>query len=280
MYSGSSLHKSSRTGFSGCAVMDAKYPSRAKQAFTLAELLVVITIIGILAAVGIPALRGLGEPNAIDAATRQMLDDLAYARQRAINDRTTVYMLFVPPGVHEQVTNLAPFRYTGYTLFARRTVGEQPGRQSPRQLIPWRNLPDKTFFSSLKLTNAPSGGILTGTNLYEEPFAAGVDFQVVITNEVHRLGMFYLAFNPNGQLVRYDSRGRTQTGHDEYVPLVKGSVFHPLDTTGRYTEPAELVEVPAGNRRYIKVNWLTGRAEVLGDLLVTQAGTIVTDRPE
>ncbi|MBX3748091.1 MAG: prepilin-type N-terminal cleavage/methylation domain-containing protein [Verrucomicrobiae bacterium] len=250
---------------------------RGARAFTLAELLVVVVIIGILAAIGLPALRGLGESNAIDAATRQMLDDLAYARLRAINDRTTVYLLFPPPNVEVQAGHLAPYRLTGYTLYSRRSVGEQPGRQSPRQLIPWRTLPDKTFFPITKFVNTPSV-----TNEYERPWAATNNFTLVITNQVFpAVRMNYLAFNPLGQLVRHDADGRPVSGQDEYVALVKGSVVHPRETDGRYIEPPDLVETPRGNRRYIRINWLTGRASVLGDAVADASGRIqILGQPE
>jgi prepilin-type N-terminal cleavage/methylation domain-containing protein len=246
-------------------------PGSPARAFSLAELLVVIAIIGILAAIGIPALRGLGESNAIDAATRQMLDDLAYARLRAINDRSTVFMLFVPPDVHQQATNLVPYRMTGYSLFTRRSVGEQPGRQSPRQLIPWRALPDKTFFSVSKFLQP---GAVSGTNQFEHPFAWTNNFPLIITNRIYPfMGMFYLAFNARGQVVRFDPAGRQVAGADEFIALSRGSILHPQEPDGRYTEPPDVVEVPRGNRRYLRVNWLTGRAEVLGDLVVLDDGT-------
>lgn len=248
-------------------------------AFSLAELLVVIGIIGVLAAIGIPALRGLGESNSIDAATRQIVDDLGYARLRAINDRSTVYMLFVPPNVHLQATNLAPYRYSGYTLMARRTVGDQPGRQTPRQLIPWRTLPDKTFFAVGKFLDA--GNPVT-TNVLDQSFAWTNNFPITITNRIYpAMGMYYIAFNPQGQVVRYDGLGRQVTGRDEYIPLVKGSIFHPANGAGQYSGVPDVVDVPKGNRRYIRINWLTGRARIMGDLLAADNGkTVVTGQPE
>src|SRR3982751_4920729 len=68
-------------------------------AFTLLELLVVIGIIGLLAAIAAPALKGLGSSNEIAAANRQLTDDLSFARLRAINDRTTVYVVFASPDI-------------------------------------------------------------------------------------------------------------------------------------------------------------------------------------
>lgn len=245
---------------------------RGGGAFSLVELLVVIGIIAILASIGIPALRGLGESNAIDAATRQMLDDLAYARQRAINDRATVYLLFVPPNVEQQVTNLAPYRLTGYTLFSRRAVGEQPGKQSPRQLIPWRVLPETTFFPLSKfLTGLP----ISPTNVWERPLSWTNTFSLVITNRAYTsLGMQYLAFNAQGQVVRLDERGRWVGGRDEYLALARGSVVHPQDAQGRFIGPPDVVEVPEGNRRYLRLHWLTGRAEVVGDGTVLRSGEV------
>ena len=65
-------------------------------AFTLVELLVVMAIIAILASVGLPALRGIGKGNRMSGAVRQVMDDLALARLRAISSRSPVYMVFVP----------------------------------------------------------------------------------------------------------------------------------------------------------------------------------------
>src|SRR6266446_9375231 len=64
-------------------------------AFTLIELLVVISIVGLLAGLAVPVVNNF-KPNVVAGATRQLLDDVARARQYAISQRNTVFMVFVP----------------------------------------------------------------------------------------------------------------------------------------------------------------------------------------
>src|SRR5260370_11204134 len=59
--------------------------TRPAVAFTLMELLVVMGIIALLAVVSLPALRGISKSNAMAAANRQLLDDVALARQYALS---------------------------------------------------------------------------------------------------------------------------------------------------------------------------------------------------
>ena len=129
--------------------------------FTLLELLIVITIIAVLATIGLPALKGFGQSNAIYAANRQMLDDLARARLYAINNRSTVYVLFASPnlvqyssswlpGERPHVTNLINGQYTSYAIFTKRTLGDQPGQEHPRFLTEWQHLPEGVFIDTNK----------------------------------------------------------------------------------------------------------------------------------
>ena len=60
-------------------------------------MLVVITIIGLLAAVALPNLPGMTHANSMTTATQQLLGDCALARQLAVSHRSTVYMVFAPP---------------------------------------------------------------------------------------------------------------------------------------------------------------------------------------
>ncbi|MGB0583085.1 MAG: pilus assembly FimT family protein, partial [Limisphaerales bacterium] len=73
-------------------------------AFTLIEMLVVLAIVGVLAGMTLPVLKGLGKGNIKAAAVRQLQDDLMYARLKAMSGRTEVYVAFMPD--HDYITDL------------------------------------------------------------------------------------------------------------------------------------------------------------------------------
>src|SRR6266705_246470 len=71
-------------------------PSPILAGFTLLEMLVVIGIIALISAIALPVLRSF-KPDPLKTASNQLLNDLAYARHRAIADHTIVYVCFMPP---------------------------------------------------------------------------------------------------------------------------------------------------------------------------------------
>jgi prepilin-type N-terminal cleavage/methylation domain-containing protein len=248
---------------------------RAKSAFTLLELLVVIVIIGILATIGLPAIKGMTKSNTTIAANRQLLDDFSYARQRAIADHTTVYVVFVPPSIINFGTqklagqapalntynNLLGGQYTTYALLSLRSVGEQPGRSTPHYLTAWRSLPNGIFINTNKFnTNLYRLAQASPTSFYSNAFPSLVfPFPVVSTNSnIITFTLPYIGFDYQGQLI---------TQVDEAIPLTRGSIFSVRGADGNFLPAAaDVVETPPGNSittsNVIHIDWLTGRARV------------------
>ena len=262
---------------------------RPGQAFSLVELLVVMAVIGILAAIGLPALKGMGGSNDIGAATRQLLDDLSYARIKAINERTTVYVVFVSdsiaeallgqPLTKEQQNELGQFgnlRYTSYALYTKRSLGDQPGPGRSRYITDWRTLPEGTFIPTNKFNLANAyGTVRTNQPLVTRPFffgddsANGVKYKIPFPNATNKpINLPFIAFDYRGRLVHPENIGSHP--HDVIVPIVKGSIVYPEENKAKMAlgllDPAEAIETPKGNytnNPSIRIDWLTGRARVV-----------------
>lgn len=268
-------------------VHSGRHPLRSR-AFTLIEMLVVIAIIGIVAAMSVPAIKNIQKADAVAAGTRQLLDDLGRARQFALSQRTTVYMVFVPPGFWndpnfganytpedwEAVTNIYDKQLVGYNFVSLRNVGDQPGLTHPKYLDKWRTLPEGIYINPqlnydfsrarnvpITLFSPQSGASVK--DVYRFEYTDIIPFPTAETDPSGTGGYVslpYLAFDYQGQLIsQFD---------EEVISLVRGKISHARDQNTKLPLPvmATYDETPPGNStnayNLIIVDRLTGRASV------------------
>jgi prepilin-type N-terminal cleavage/methylation domain-containing protein len=254
--------------------------------FTLIELLVVIAVAGILAALAVPAVKEFGRSNQQVAATRVVLNGVARARQLAIANRTTVYMVFLPngyltqsafsslpPAYQTQALKLAGGQGRSYALISLRSIGAQPGQSQPQYLSEWTTLPQGWILAPSKFalrSVAPlnysigSGGFLVSgfqrttddpANPLRLPFPSA---DAPLPPPGSEWILPYLAFDYQGQLL---------SGEDEFIPLARGTVEPVMDAAGKFTPSAATIEeFPLGNSldvvNLIHIDWLTGRSRL------------------
>jgi hypothetical protein len=254
----------------------------------LLELLMVIAIMGILAALSLPAIRSL-KPNAKVAATRQLLDAVSHARQLAISQRTTVYMVFLYTNFYTGVnitsgagTNLQPLldkQLRGYAYVSLRSVGDQPGVHTPRYLSEWKTLPEGAYIPmgkfwspapGLQLYNttlAPAGMPLvipgfSTTNSATPTNPNGIPFPSEDNLLPISVTLPYIAFDASGQLVS------GVPGQPEMIPVTEGSITYARNQQSKegLPQPPTVNERPAGNTSdnysLVYIDRLTGRARV------------------
>ncbi len=247
---------------------------------------------GIVAAIALPSLRGL-KPNSSAAATRQLLDGVTRARQLAISQRSTVYMVFVPPsywtdpnyGMNYTLTDqtnaqsLLDKQMLAYTYVSLHTVGDQPGVSYPRYLSSWHKLPEGAYIAQEKFTYnnpaapAPVLQIYTNgnlaynvygfnaTNLFPFP-TEQTPAAVNAGNAKHWITLPYIAFDGMGQLVSGSS------SLPEFIPITEGSVSVSRDPVTKVatTGPVTAHDVPSGNTTnnysLVYVDQLTGRGRI------------------
>lgn len=265
--------------------------TRSFRAFTILEMMIVVGIIGLIAGLTLPHLSGFTKSNTMTATTRQLLDDVGLARQRAIANRSEVCMVFLPPnfwtndrlspGVYSsfsnaQITTLVGHQYSAYALISTRTVGDQPGISNCHYISDWKYLPQGAYIYAWQLTNGPpplitnlisttntttGSGVSNGWNV--TPFDQNILFPFPSTFVANSNYLPYIGFTPGGQLIR---------GSDEFIAITTGSFLPSTDSNGNPTwTPGQavtpnFVETPMGqvsnNANLIHIDWLTARARL------------------
>jgi prepilin-type N-terminal cleavage/methylation domain-containing protein len=249
---------------------------RAVEAFTLIEMLMVIAIIAAITVIGLPSLRGLGRSNVVTSATQQLVDDLMLARHKAIVNRTTVHVVFVPSSIKNSPAPAALSQrdralwerlrggaYTTYALYAERSLGDQPGQQSDRYLTEWRALPDGVFVGTNEYINPPSN-FNTQAPL-DRPFGTNA-IPFPTANSPQRVMMPTISFDESGRFfVRDIGVSRPRRHRDEYIELAKGSVLSSrvggtVDISPRESPPGNSESTNDYNR--IRIDAMSGRARL------------------
>ncbi|HEY4414258.1 MAG TPA: type II secretion system protein [Verrucomicrobiae bacterium] len=264
---------------------------RCSSAFTLIELLVVISILGILTALTVPALKNLGKSNIQTSAARQLLDDVGRAHQLAINQHTTVYMVFVPTNfcnvpftnglgtissatnqylAFAAATNLMASQLTGYNFLTYGKLGDQPGQHQWHYSDQWQKLPDGNMIAAAKfspldnvcripLWESQNAGRIENWRAGKFQIYAFTNISVPFPTENSPLvPMPCLIFNYLGHLVSETDGG---SFYDAYIPLAQGSVSYGIDPATKSpiltTTPVgtgDITENPPGNSTNISFN--------------------------
>ena len=249
----------------------------SRAAFTIIELLIVIAIIGALAAISLPALKGISQSRTVSNASQQLMDDLALARQYAINNRAFVHVVFVPPSITNMTfvpgqdlpKRLMTEQYSGYAFYAERTVGDQPGPGRPRYLSKWKSLPDGVFIAQREFTpisfkfweaanNTPLGRPF---RMLTDPENKTVFPFPTLTNAAVELP--HITFSPKGSCVYLDT-DKVRKPCDEIIELARGSILAVRNETTGNLEYFDVRESPPNNSidnyNRIRIDGLTGRA--------------------
>ena len=169
--------------------------SQPQSGFTITELLLVITLIGILSAVSMPTLRGFAATRRLKASAYTIRSLLTFARDMAITDRTAHLVVFDLDNGRCWLASSETFNPSAPLTSALTAQNSTVGTASPANTS---GNPLTTTNSAQQRTLTRTGGIL-GVPYPMEP---NVTLVAMVTNHNGRTaqvdsGVEYVYFSPN-----------------------------------------------------------------------------------
>lgn len=243
-------------------------PMRRREAFTLVEMLAVITVMLVILKLTLPSLDGILGVEAQGMARTQLVGDLNRARAKALERGSPVYVVFmplynqvgcVPLGANDpakikhqlfqsnpDANALLAGQLSRYALFAEYLPGDQPGNPSSKWLTDWKSLPAGYYFDPLELESLPEQVLV--------PHLKGVR----PTNSTARVELPAVKYNSRGELVGAGLRGI-------YLSVNNGGVLPPrqnLDGTFAVEDADPPESLDNAQRHWLHINAITGRSEI------------------
>ena len=114
---------------------------RRPDGFTLMELMIVLTVAGLVLGFGLPAFSSYRTTLALDAARQQLIGDMRSARQFAVTRRSPVYVTF---GTPPTTTNI--------TTYQIHVDGNANGALNAGERLIIRSMPKTTSLATVSLS--------------------------------------------------------------------------------------------------------------------------------
>ena len=169
--------------------------SQSQSGFTITELLLVLTLIGILSAISMPTLKGFAATRRLKASAYTIRSLLTFARDMAITDRTTHLVVFDLDNGRCWLASSETFNPSAPLTSALTAQNSTLGTASPTNAT---GNPLTTTNSAQPETLTRTGGILG----VPYPMEHSVTLTAMVTNHNGRTvqvdsGVEYVYFSPN-----------------------------------------------------------------------------------
>jgi type II secretory pathway pseudopilin PulG len=210
-----------------------QYPRRPAAAFTLVELLAVVGIMGLLAAVGVPALKGLTGSGGRKQALSQVMGALEIARNTAISTGTNAAVIFPD----QSFTNQA-YRYRSMAVITWDATNTNSVTINS-MLGSWITLPQGVVLHDAQINQLPK---LTNTTTLRIPPS---------TNSTATDNLRAIVFQSDGGL---EESYYTNTLTTDGIAFYEGAVVSPSYTTTTNTSKQKT------NVETITITRYTGRS--------------------